>query len=96
MTATGSLLRFEGIDSTGLVWLNGTYLGRTVGSRLPAEFDVTDLVRPGGNQLVVRVHQWCAASYLEDQDMWWLTGIFRSVRLERIPSRHAGRRPGAR
>ena len=80
------VLRFEGIDSTGLVWLNGTYLGRTVGSRLPAEFDVTDLVRDGGNQLAVRVHQWCAGSYLEDQDMWWLTGIFRSVRLERIPA----------
>jgi beta-galactosidase len=80
------LLRFEGIDSTGLVWLNGTYLGRTVGSRLPAEYDVTDLVHAGANQLTVRVHQWCAASYLEDQDMWWLTGIFRSVRLERIPA----------
>jgi beta-galactosidase len=80
------VLRFDGIDSTGLVWLNGTFLGRTVGSRLPAEFDVTDLVHSGTNDLAVRVHQWCPASYLEDQDMWWLTGIFRSVRLERIPA----------
>ena len=77
-----AVLRFEGVDSAARVWLNGAEVGRTVGSRLPAEFDVTEqLDRDGENVLAVRVHQWSSASYLEDQDMWWLSGIFREVRL---------------
>ncbi len=76
------LLRFEGIDSVGRVWFNGVELGVTSGSRLLAEFDVTDIVdRAGENVLSVRVHQWSSATYLEDQDMWWLSGIFRDVTL---------------
>ncbi|MFC8827974.1 glycoside hydrolase family 2 TIM barrel-domain containing protein [Streptomyces sp. NPDC057137] len=76
-----AVLRFDGIDSCGRVWLNGVELGVTKGSRLPAEFDVGPLLRPRGNLLAVRVHQWSAGSYLEDQDMWWLSGIFRDVTL---------------
>ncbi|MEV6236095.1 glycoside hydrolase family 2 TIM barrel-domain containing protein [Lentzea sp. NPDC051838] len=76
-----AVLRFDGIDSCGRVWLNGAELGVTRGSRLPSEFEVGHLVRPTGNVLSVRVHQWSAGSYLEDQDMWWMSGIFRSVRL---------------
>ncbi|WP_371572481.1 glycoside hydrolase family 2 TIM barrel-domain containing protein [Streptomyces sp. NBC_01314] len=77
-----TLLRFEGVDSCFAVWLNGTLLGDGQGSRLPTEFDVTDTLRADGpNTLAVRVHQWSAASYLEDQDMWWLSGIFRPVAL---------------
>lgn len=76
-----TVLRFEGVDSFFRVWLNGTELGFSTGSRLPSEFDVGPLLRPGTNTLAVRVHQWSAASYLEDQDMWWLSGIFRGVRL---------------
>ncbi|WP_055523961.1 glycoside hydrolase family 2 TIM barrel-domain containing protein [Streptomyces graminilatus] len=79
------VLRFEGVDSHFTVWLNGTELGWSTGSRLPAEFDATDALQPGRNVLAVRVHQWSAASYLEDQDMWWLSGIFRSVRLTERP-----------
>jgi beta-galactosidase len=76
------LLRFDGIDSVGRVWLNGVELGITSGSRLASEFDVTDVVRRGeANLLAVRVHQWSSATYLEDQDMWWLSGIFRDVTL---------------
>ncbi|HEX7265575.1 MAG TPA: glycoside hydrolase family 2 TIM barrel-domain containing protein [Candidatus Dormibacteraeota bacterium] len=76
------LLRFDGIDSCARVWLNGREVGVTSGSRLPAEFDVTNLVRRGvTNSLAVRVHQWSSGSYLEDQDMWWLSGIFRDVTL---------------
>jgi len=76
------VLRFGGIDSAGLVRLNGTTVGRTTGSRLPTEFDVTALVqRDADNVLDVRVVQWSAGSYLEDQDMWWLSGIFRGVDL---------------
>lgn len=77
----GALLRFDGIDSAGEVWLNGTPLGTTRGSRLPTEFDVTGVLRAKGNLLTVRVVQFSAASYIEDQDMWWLPGIFRSVTL---------------
>jgi beta-galactosidase len=80
------LLRFGGIDSAGLVRLNGTTVGRTTGSRLPTEFDVTALIeRDRDNVLEVRVVQWSAGSYLEDQDMWWLSGIFRSVELLNRP-----------
>jgi beta-galactosidase len=76
------VLRFEGVDSCAKVWLNGHELGYSTGSRLPVEFDVTDAVVPGArNVLTVRVHQWSAGSYLEDQDMWWLSGIFRDVTL---------------
>ncbi|MER7797937.1 glycoside hydrolase family 2 TIM barrel-domain containing protein [Microbacterium sp. NPDC096154] len=76
------LLRFDGVDSIGRIWLNGTEVGIVSGSRLRHEFDVTGLIRPGEeNVLAVRVHQWSSGSYLEDQDMWWLSGIFRSVTL---------------
>ncbi|WP_432843411.1 glycoside hydrolase family 2 TIM barrel-domain containing protein [Dactylosporangium sp. CA-092794] len=100
----GARLRFDGVDSCGRVWLNGVELGVTQGSRLPAEFDVTGALRPGErNVLAVRVHQWSAGSYLEDQDMWWLPGIFRDVTLLVRPAGgiddlfvHAGLEPGGR
>ncbi|TMR98010.1 glycoside hydrolase family 2 TIM barrel-domain containing protein [Nonomuraea basaltis] len=76
-----NVLRFQGVDSCGTVWLNGDLLGHSKGSRLPFEFDVTGLVRARGNLLAVRVHRWSSGSYLEDQDMWWLPGIFRDVEL---------------
>lgn len=76
-----TVLRFEGVDSCAKVWLNGVEVGWFTGSRLPVEFDVTDALRSGENVLAVRVHQWSAGSYLEDQDMWWLSGIFREVAL---------------
>ncbi|GAA3768166.1 glycoside hydrolase family 2 TIM barrel-domain containing protein [Plantactinospora mayteni] len=76
-----AVLRFQGVDSCGQVWLNGVELGHSKGSRLPFEFDVTDHLRPTGNVLAVRVHRWSSGSYLEDQDMWWLPGIFRDVEL---------------
>lgn len=77
--AERTLLRFDGVESVYRVWLNGSEVGAGKGSRLVQEFDVTDLVRPAGNVLVVRVHQWSIGSYLEDQDQWWLPGIFRDV-----------------
>ncbi|MFI6738944.1 glycoside hydrolase family 2 TIM barrel-domain containing protein [Nonomuraea sp. NPDC050451] len=80
------VLRFEGVDSHFTVWLNGVELGWGTGSRLPTEFDVTHALREGPNLLAVRVHQWSAASYLEDQDMWWISGIFRSVSLAERPA----------
>jgi beta-galactosidase len=82
-----AVLRFEGADSCLRAWLDGTELGFATGSRLPAEFDVGSLLRPGEEHvLAVRVHQWSAGSYLEDQDMWWLSGLFRSVGLIARPA----------
>ena len=66
-----SVLRFEGVESCARVWLNGHELGTFTGSRLPHEFAVGHLLRERDNVLAVRVHQWSAASYVEDQDMWW-------------------------
>lgn len=74
-----AVLRFQGVDSCAKVWLNGEELGWSTGSRLPFEFDAR--VRAGRNVLCVRVHRWSAGTYLEDQDMWWLPGIFRDVEL---------------
>ncbi|MFC0627612.1 glycoside hydrolase family 2 TIM barrel-domain containing protein [Kribbella deserti] len=76
------VLRFEGVDSRFAVWVNGELIGWSSGSRLPSEFDLTGFVTAGEQATIaVRVHQWSAGSYLEDQDMWWLSGIFREVNL---------------
>jgi beta-galactosidase len=87
---SGVVLRFDGVESTARVWLNGHELGVTRGSRLQQDFDVTAQLREGANELVVRVHQWSGASYLEDQDMWWLAGIFRAVTLLERPAGGVG------
>jgi len=81
-------LRFEGVDSAFHVWVNGREVGYSQGSRLPSEFDITRLVRTGRNSVSVRVYQWCDGSYIEDQDMWWLSGIFRDVYLIARPKLH--------
>ena len=82
-----AVIRFLGVDSVFTAWLNGVELGWSTGSRLTTEFDVGSHLRPGANVVAVRVHQWSPASYLEDQDMWWLSGIFREVT---VISRPAG------
>jgi beta-galactosidase len=84
--AGDAVLRFDGVDSCFRVWLNGTELGHAKGSRLPAEFAAGPVLRPGRNVVAVRVHQWSSGSYLEDQDMWWLSGIFRGVTLVARPA----------
>lgn len=86
----GAVLRFDGVESCARLWLNGTELGEFKGSRLPHEFAVGHLLKPGGNVLAVRVHQWSAGSYLEDQDQWWLPGIFRDVTLLHRPAGSVG------
>ncbi|NEA68351.1 glycoside hydrolase family 2 TIM barrel-domain containing protein [Streptomyces sp. SID12488] len=82
----GAVLRFDGVESCARVWLNGTDIGDFKGSRLAHEFAVGELLKPSGNVLAVRVHQWSAGSYLEDQDQWWLPGIFRDVTLLHRPA----------
>jgi len=79
--ASAVLLRFDGVESRYKVWVNEVEIGVGSGSRLAQEFDIIEALRPGTNRLAVRVHQWSAASYLEDQDQWWLPGIFRDVTL---------------
>ncbi|MFI2425270.1 glycoside hydrolase family 2 TIM barrel-domain containing protein [Streptomyces sp. NPDC018955] len=86
----GAVLRFDGVESCARVWLNGTDIGEFKGSRLPHEFAVGHLLKPSGNVLAVRVHQWSAGSYLEDQDQWWLPGIFRDVTLLHRPAGGVG------
>ncbi len=74
-------LRFGGVESLGIVAVNGQHVGVLRGSRLVSELDVTGVVRPGRNVVHVRVAQWSAQTYVEDQDQWWLPGIFRDVTL---------------
>ncbi|KAL3492369.1 glycosyl hydrolases family 2, TIM barrel domain-containing protein [Aspergillus germanicus] len=82
-------LRFEGVDSAFHCWINGIEVGYSQGARNPSEFDVTDLVRSQEeNRLCVRVYQYCDGSYIEDQDQWRLSGIFRDVNLLAFPKSH--------
>jgi len=81
-------LTFDGVCSAFTVWVNGKEAGFSKVSHVPAEFDVTALLQPGENTLAVQVHQWSDASYLEDQDMWRLNGIFRDVWLAALPLTH--------
>jgi beta-galactosidase/beta-glucuronidase len=81
-------IRFDGVDSFFYLWLNGIQVGFSKGSRNPAEFDVSKLVREGKNQLVVQCLRWSDGTYIEDQDMWWLSGIFRDVSLYALPDTH--------
>jgi beta-galactosidase len=78
-------LHFEGVSSAFYCWLNGQLLGFHKGSRVPAEFDVSAQVKAGDNVLAVQVYRWSDASYLEDQDHWRLSGIFRDVYLAAAP-----------
>ncbi|MCK5625790.1 beta-galactosidase subunit alpha, partial [Candidatus Bathyarchaeota archaeon] len=81
-------LVFDGVDSAFNVWLNGEEVGYSQGSRLPAEFNLTPYVSSGENLLAVQVYRWSDGSYLEDQDMWWLSGIHRDVYLFSTPNMH--------
>jgi beta-galactosidase len=79
------LLHFAGVSSAMYLWVNGTRIGYSEDSRSPAEFDITEHVMPGSNTLAVEVYRFCDGSYLEDQDMWRLSGIFRDVFLYTTP-----------
>lgn len=72
-------LNFEGVDSCFYVWLNGRYVGYSQVSHSTSEFDITEFIRNGSNRLCVLVLKWCDGSYLEDQDKFRMSGIFRDV-----------------
>jgi beta-galactosidase len=75
------LVHFDGVESAFYLWVNGARVGYNQSSRTPVEFDLTRYVQPGTNLLAVEVYRWSDASYLEDQDMWRMSGIFREVYL---------------
>ncbi len=79
-------MTFDGVNSAFHLWCNGVWIGYSQDSRLAAEFDLTDVLVAGENQLSVMVLRWSDGSYLEDQDMWWLSGIFRNVTLRTKPT----------
>src|ERR1035437_4033236 len=74
-------INFGGVLSAMYVWINGQKVGYSENSMSPAEFDITSFIHKGENKLAVEVYQWCDGSYLEDQDMWRMSGIFRDVDL---------------
>lgn len=81
-------LTFDGVDSAFYLWINGERVGYSVNSRNAAEFDITRYVRPGKNMVAVEVYRYSSGTYLEDQDMWRLSGIFRNVTLWTAPQVH--------
>ncbi|WP_410768548.1 glycoside hydrolase family 2 TIM barrel-domain containing protein [Fontibacillus sp. BL9] len=72
---------FEGVNSCFYLWVNGIWVGYSQGSRMPAEFDISPYVHSGSNKIAVMVLKWCDGSYIEDQDLWRFSGIFRDVYL---------------
>ncbi|MFB9214802.1 beta-galactosidase [Vibrio sinaloensis] len=85
---TLTTITFDGVNSAFHLWCNGEWVGYSQDSRLAAEFDLTPLLVEGENHLAVMVMRWSDGSYLEDQDMWWLSGIFRDVTLMSKPTVH--------
>ena len=82
------ILRFGGVESAFYVWVNGQRVGFSKDSRLPAEFDITNVVRPGENLVVTQVIRWSDGSFLEDQDHWRLAGMYRGVSVYALPEIH--------
>ena len=80
-----TILKFHGVDSAFDVWVNGEHAGYGKISRLPSEFDITSYIKEGENDITVRVYRWSDGTYLEDQDMWWMSGIYRDVELINEP-----------
>lgn len=72
---------FEGVNSCFYLWINGAFVGYSQGSRMPAEFNISSFIHSGKNRIAVMVLKWCDGSYLEDQDLWRFSGIFRDVYL---------------
>ena len=83
--ASKAFLNFEGVDSCFYVWINGSYVGYSQVSHMTSEFDVTDVLQDGTNTVAVLVMKWCDGSYLEDQDKFRMSGIFRDVYILKRP-----------
>ncbi|MFZ0280008.1 MAG: glycoside hydrolase family 2 TIM barrel-domain containing protein [Bacteroidales bacterium] len=81
-------IAFDGVDAGFFLWINGEKVGYSVNSRNVAEFDITKYVKPGKNVVAVEVYRYTTGSYVEDQDMWRLSGIFRNVGIWSAPQQH--------
>ena len=82
------ILHFDGVECAFYLWVNGVFQGFSTDSKLPVDFDVTSAVRNGQNRIALVVVRWAVSTYLEDQDYWYLSGIYRSVRLHVLPRHH--------
>ncbi|MDE6357785.1 MAG: DUF4981 domain-containing protein, partial [Eubacteriales bacterium] len=82
------IINLGGVDSAFHLWINGKEVGYSKGSRMESEFDITDFIKIGKNDITVRVYQFSDATYLEDQDMWLLSGIFRDIEIFALPKNY--------
>lgn len=80
------IIRFDGVETVFVVYVNGHYVGMNKGSRLAAEFDISSYLIAGENKIVSVVSKWADSTYIEDQDMWWMSGIFRDVYIFATPN----------
>lgn len=81
-------ISFQGVESAFYIWVNGELVGFSKDTFSPSEFDITPYIQPGENKLAVEVYRWCDGSWLEDQDFWRMSGIFRDVYLYSTPKLH--------
>ena len=81
-------ISFQGVESAFYLWVNGKFVGYSEDTFTPSEFDLTDFLQEGENKIAVEVYKWCSGSWLEDQDFWRLSGIFRDVYLYTEPKVH--------
>ncbi|MDD7984295.1 glycoside hydrolase family 2 TIM barrel-domain containing protein [Lentisphaera marina] len=81
-------IEFAGVNSAFYLWINGKYVGYSQGSRTPAEFNISKFLKPGKNSLAAEVYRWGDGTFLEDQDFWRLSGIFKDVTLKAISTQH--------
>ncbi|MBC8194094.1 MAG: beta-galactosidase, partial [FCB group bacterium] len=82
------MLHFDGVKSAFFIWVNGKKVGYSQGSMTPAEFNISKYLQPGSNSISVQVFRWSDAAYIEDQDFWRLSGIYRDVYLMHVPDTH--------
>ena len=82
------ILHFDGVKSAFFIWINGKKVGYSQGSMTPAEFNITSYLLPGENSIAVQVFRWSDAAFIEDQDFWRLSGIYRDVYLMHVPDVH--------
>ncbi|MGL5964390.1 MAG: glycoside hydrolase family 2 TIM barrel-domain containing protein, partial [Fusobacteriaceae bacterium] len=81
-------ISFQGVESAFKIWVNGEFVGYSEDTFTPAEFDLSPYILDGENRIAVEVYKWCSGSWLEDQDFWRLSGIFRDVYLYTVPDIH--------
>jgi len=81
-------IHFAGVKTAFYLWVNGEFVGYSQGSMCPAEFNLTEYLQPGENTLAVEVYRYSDGAYLEDQDMWYMAGIYREVFLYALPAVH--------